>query len=654
MLDQRLSKINFIGEDGFHWFIGQVTADPNWREFSTKYGYRAKVRILGRHPASNEVPDSELPWAHFLVPPTLGAGKNFGGTSFALQGGETVLGFFLDGDDMQQPIIMGALFSGEAEKNLVAWQKAVDKGTSGFQPIDFNRQLKYSTAVKPATGGSPTGNGVPGQGKTADGKESIQGKQNNDAKKKIVGRAKKCKDGKGFMWEVARSLSTFIEVVNDLKAFKDGYIDPVLNEIADIGSLVNQIADLISGAFSELIRQARKYLFKKIFNTIKDLLNFILPESFLKDIAIKKSMDTIYCVIENIIKGLKKFIGDFLMQMVGKIINIPLCAAEQFIAGLISEIGESIQKAIGPAMSAIGQILGPIGSFMGFIDQAINYAQVGLNFLKCEGDICESQPYNWAINFGPVPQETADFKRTINISKYIGNLNKDTKNTIAGWFPKDDNPADDEVVASLVGGCDPYNITCGPPNVLIFGGGGFEAAARAVVNSFGQVVGVNMTSVGFGYTSSPYVQFIDPCDSGYGATGQAIVQNGQVTNIVMLEPGGGYIPTSEITPDSRGEDVVGQLFGVKVVNTGIGYSPDDMIESECGVLKPILDGEGRVVGADIISSELGCTTLPNLAINSATGVGVIIRPVMKYIRRSEIKVDIPPEKVLRVVDCVSK
>ncbi len=116
MIEQRLSKINFIGEDGFHWFIGQVTADPNWREFSTKYGYRAKVRILGRHPATNEVPDSELPWAHFLVPPNLGAGKNFGGTSFALQGGETVLGFFLDGSDMQQPIIMGALFSGEAEK----------------------------------------------------------------------------------------------------------------------------------------------------------------------------------------------------------------------------------------------------------------------------------------------------------------------------------------------------------------------------------------------------------------------------------------------------------------------------------------------------------------------------------------------------------
>lgn len=652
MLEQRLSKINFIGEDGFHWFIGQVTADPSWREFSTKYGYRAKVRILGRHPASNEVPDSELPWAHFLVPPSLGAGKNFGGTSFSLQGGETVLGFFLDGDDMQQPIILGALFSGEAEKNLIAWQTAVDKGTSGFKPIDFNRQLKYSTAVKPATGGSPTGNGVPGQGKTADGKESLQGKQNNEVKKKIVGRAKKCKEGKGFMWEVARSLASFIEVVQDLKAFKEGYLDPVLGEISNVGALANQTADLISGAFSELMRQARKYLFRKIFNGVKNLLNFLFPESFLKDIAIKKSMDTIYCVIENIIKGLKKFIGDFLMQMVGKIVNIPLCAAEQFIAGLISTISDQVQEAIGPAMSAIEQILGPIGSFMSYVDKAISYAQVGLSFLKCEGDFCEPQPYNWAINFGPTPEETADFKRTINLSKHISNLNKKTKNTIAGWFPKDTDSADDEVVEGLVGGCDPYSFQCGPPDVVIFGGGGAGAAARAVVNSLGQIVGVNMTDVGFGYDGSPFVQFVDPCDNGYGAVGKAIVKNGQITNVVMIEPGGGYIPTSEITPDSQGEDVVGELDGVQIVNTGIGYSADDMIESDCGILKPVLDEDGRIVGADIVSSELGCTTIPNLSINSATGIGAIIRPIVKYTRRSQIKVDIPPEKIIRVVDCV--
>ena len=72
----------------------------------------------------------------------------------------------------------------------------------------------------------------------------------------------------------------FIEVVQDLKAFKEGYLDPVLGEISNVGALANQTADLISGAFSELMRQARKYLFRKIFNGVKNVLNFLFPESF--------------------------------------------------------------------------------------------------------------------------------------------------------------------------------------------------------------------------------------------------------------------------------------------------------------------------------------------------------------------------------------
>jgi hypothetical protein len=456
------------------------------------------------------------------------------------------------------------------------------------------------------------------------------------------------------MWEVARSLATFIKITQGLIEYKNGFIDPVLNQIVNIPSLVGQTATLISGAFSQLIRLARKYLFQKIYNGVKDLLNFLLPDSLMKDIAIKKAMDTIFCLIENIIKGLTKFISDFLIQMLGKIINIPLCAAEQFIAGLISEISNQIQEAIGPAMSTIQQILGPIGDFMGYMSQAINYAQIGLNFLKCEGEVCEPTPYNWAVNFGPTPQEAADFQRSISLSRYISNLSKDTQNTLEGWFPKDE--VGDEITEGLVNGCDPYNITCGPPEVLIFGGGGVGAAARAVVNSLGQVVGVNMTDIGFGYSGKPYVQFVDACDNGYGATGQAIVENGQVTNIVIDNTGGGYIPTADTTPDSEGEDVVGDVEGVQIVNTGTGYNPNDMIESDDNsvVLKPELDRDGRIIGANIISSTMGLTKIPNLSINSETGIGAIIRPVMRYTRRSELDMDVPSDKVIRVINCVSR
>ena len=124
-------------------------------------------------------------------------------------------------------------------------------------------------------------------------------------------------------------------------------------------------------------------MFQKIFDLVKKIVSFLIPDSLLKDIAVKKAVDQIFCLIENIIKGLQKFIEDFLLQMIGKIVNVPLCAAEQFIGGLISQITEQINSAIGPALGSIQKAVGSaLGSFTQYMDQALNYAQTALNFLK--------------------------------------------------------------------------------------------------------------------------------------------------------------------------------------------------------------------------------------------------------------------------------
>ena len=83
MLDTRQSNIEFLGKDGFQWFIGQVAPDKVWRtEHNQNFrnGFRAKIRILGYHPGKGDeeggISDENLPWAHFLVSPQFGAGNN--------------------------------------------------------------------------------------------------------------------------------------------------------------------------------------------------------------------------------------------------------------------------------------------------------------------------------------------------------------------------------------------------------------------------------------------------------------------------------------------------------------------------------------------------------------------------------------------------
>ena len=90
---------NFIGQDGFQWWIGVVEdrTDPE------KLG-RCRVRIFGIHTDDIvAIPTEDLPWAI----PVYSVNNN---DSFsAPREGEYVVGFFLDGSFSQSPAILGVL-----------------------------------------------------------------------------------------------------------------------------------------------------------------------------------------------------------------------------------------------------------------------------------------------------------------------------------------------------------------------------------------------------------------------------------------------------------------------------------------------------------------------------------------------------------------
>ena len=649
-IESRLNSINFAGSDGFPYFRGQVTTDAAWRQHSEKYGYRVKVRIYGVHPPSNIVPDSELPWAPVLVSAQFGSGKACAGTSLGLQGGETVIGFFAD-NDKQQPVILGCYQSEAVHENVLAYPTDAS-GSSSFYEVEANPFLTWGEGNMPVNhNDTKKVNGtLKRNNKTSNGKNTKQNIIDNE--NLIVKRAQKCKGGKGFMNELSRSLASFIEVTGKLEKFQDTYIDPVMDELRDVQKLVRDTAQLISGAYAQVIRLARKFLFAKIYELVEQLMGFLQLDSLLKDIAVKKAVDSIYCVIEKIIKSLQKVIEDFLIGLIGKIVQAPLCAAEQFLGGLNTKMFNEIESAIGDAMSSLSGILGPIGNFMGYIEKAMGYVQIGLKFLACEDQECEPEPYDWALNFGPTKQQKLDFKKTIDISSKfnVAGIGKSVTDGIDKFFGLDgDDLANAELVAGILGPCPINRKECGPPKIEIFGGGGIGAAANAVVNEFGAIVGVNMQSFGVGYDpASTYVSIIDNCD-GRGAEGEAIVKDGQVVNIIIRRGGGGYQVPGGIS-DSDGINVVGEIEDVEVVRTGRDYREGDLIVSECGTFKPILDDIGRIIGAKVVNAHKGCKVIPDLTINTNTGYGALIRPIMRYNKFEGTTI---PEGAIKVIDCIA-
>ena len=95
---------NFMGKDGFTWFVGVVEdrQDP-------KHLGRVRVRCLGYHTEDLiKLPTKDLPWAHPMNPITSATVSGVGQTPLGVVEVTWVVGFFTD-IDKQQPMIMGTL-----------------------------------------------------------------------------------------------------------------------------------------------------------------------------------------------------------------------------------------------------------------------------------------------------------------------------------------------------------------------------------------------------------------------------------------------------------------------------------------------------------------------------------------------------------------
>ena len=101
-----------FNKDGFNWWIGVVEdrMDPE------KMG-RCRVRIYGYHTDSKLIlPTKDLPWATPIQPITSAAISGIGSSPLGPVDGTWVIGFFLDGEDMQQPAIFGTIATKAAKK----------------------------------------------------------------------------------------------------------------------------------------------------------------------------------------------------------------------------------------------------------------------------------------------------------------------------------------------------------------------------------------------------------------------------------------------------------------------------------------------------------------------------------------------------------
>ena len=191
---------------------------------------------------------------------------------------------------------------------------------------------------------------------------------------------------------------------------------------------------------------------------------------------------------------------------------------------------------------------------------------------------------------------------------------------------------------------------CIPPEVQVIGSG-TGAELFIVVGNDRRIFSVEVLNGGSGYNDTDTnITIIDNTGNGSGADVRAIVKDGVIIDAVILSSGSGYCANSTLTPTSDpdtttkvgvGTNVVGVVKDAYIVTPGINYDPEDSITFITE------DANGNIddsISIPIITSPSGCiaiidfptnvntefTTIPTLAINTKTGVGANIIPIMSF------------------------
>ena len=192
---------------------------------------------------------------------------------------------------------------------------------------------------------------------------------------------------------------------------------------------------------------------------------------------------------------------------------------------------------------------------------------------------------------------------------------------------------------------------CGPPALKFFGGGGIGAEANPVVDSSGNLIAVDLVSGGFGYSTPPFVQVIDPCRNGSGAVLTTEILNGVVVRVIINETGSGYLPPKSSVPQYP---AILQLSDVLVANPGINYDcgvDEIVIEPANGTqLSYVCEPFGKISGVKILKAG-NFTDLPTIRMKTKTGVNAAFTPVFDVVR-DPVPVEPVISDIVQVFDLV--
>ena len=690
MIEASLLKSNFIGRDGFRWWIGQIPPESAHGDQINKggWGNRFKVRIMGYHPYDiTELPDEDLPWAQVLISTTAGSGAGNNATTVKIAPGDVVFGFFLDGDNAQIPVIMGVF--GRTKQVLTS------KNAGPFQPFTgYTSKIKNDgkavktdqTNEQDADSQKSPRNVSPAQAKVI-GSDEISYFSG-------IGEVIQLADGSNntVISKISTEISNLLNKIKNASAIFLNLANEVRFVVQKIQAISNQLVGNMVTAFykklAPIINKGLKLLYRQVYNLI--LAATKIPALAHKAgvaaqnamvIPVQNIQKIVGSLTGSIVGSLGGTIGGLLSAVVDNQKRFVSCASTQFTGALVNDVINKATQGLSAVLGGIGSILKffPSFSVSGILRTSSDAIKGLVGVLDSNQSKGKAQGIvkQWVIGSGPKSGSCYNFNDVLESANFMDAASKATEgigvannaidaasgligavNSATGVANAVASTAKDVVgpfrelaaLSKTPGNKSPSGscyagppVSCGPPVVNIFGGGGLGGAALPIFGSVvgevgsktGSIIGVQLTNPGYGYQFPPYVEIVDECGQGYGAVARAVLNDdGTIKYIYIVSEGENY-PINEEIPYFI-DDVV-------VEESGNDYNENDTVTDENGNEFAFELYNGSITKITPINNSV--SDLPVLTVNSSTGSGAVLRPILTTTQR----IGTPTKSI----DCIS-
>ena len=334
----------------------------------------------------------------------------------------------------------------------------------------------------------------------------------------------------GMMTELDKLIQKVENAKKSVGTFNSNLQADISRIEADILEDIAETSEKISKGIANAIKWIQERVTKKVNQIAREVANVVpINSRFTIREGMNIFIEALYCLFNKIMDGLVGMIADFLQNAIDQFVNAPLCAIENMLTGILGSVVAALNSMISGLASKIS---GFAGAVTGLISGVLDAIGDLLALFKCEPEDECPETKEWNIldaagqnGFPGISLGITDVvQQAIAVKDSFADVVSFVYDDNGNVLGVNVNDLAFDITSSLKDfSCNGAPVFCGPPKVVFWGGGGSGATGNAIVDTLGQVIGVDIVNPGRGYSKAPFISILDECGSGRGVVADAVI-----------------------------------------------------------------------------------------------------------------------------------